>query len=90
MAVLVRNGVAASPWHLGDRQRLECVRLSKQELLQNFSGAYTTARTVSRSSIFELSMHCQRRLDTSWAHVSPPQAGGHRSQRAREEVGRYA
>ncbi|CAK9022700.1 unnamed protein product [Durusdinium trenchii] len=52
-AVLVRNGRAASPW------------LSKHDLLHNYSGAYTTARTVSRNSVFELSMHCQRLADTA-------------------------
>ncbi|CAJ1329282.1 unnamed protein product, partial [Effrenium voratum] len=52
-AVLVRNGRAGKPW------------LSKHELLHNYSGAYTTARTVKRSAVFELSMHCQRLVDTA-------------------------
>lgn len=52
MSVLVRNGKAANPW------------LTKHDLLHNYSGAYTTARTVSQSSIFEFSMHCQRLVDT--------------------------
>jgi len=51
-AVLVHNGKAAIPW------------LTKQDLLHKYAGAYTTARTVSRSSIFEFSMHCQRLVDT--------------------------
>lgn len=50
-AVLVRNGEAAAPW------------LSKQALLHDYHGAYTTARTVDKSSVFELGMHCQRLYD---------------------------
>ncbi|CAE8605599.1 unnamed protein product [Polarella glacialis] len=52
-AVLVRNGEASMPW------------LSKHSLLHDYPGAYTTARTVGRHSIFELSMHCQRLHDTA-------------------------
>jgi len=50
-AVLVRNGEASAPW------------LSKNSLLHDYHGAYTTARTVDKSSVFELGMHCQRLYD---------------------------
>lgn len=54
-SVLVRNGVAAAPW------------LSKDRLLQDYAGAYTTARTVDQQFIFELSMHCERLHRTALA-----------------------
>jgi len=57
-AVLVRNGEASAPW------------LSKHSLLHDYTGAYTTARTVGRSSVFELSMHCQRLYDTAFAVIT--------------------
>ncbi|CAE7296016.1 ilvE [Symbiodinium natans] len=59
MVVLVRNGEASPPW------------LTKQQLLNDYRGAYTTARTVGRKAIFELSMHCERLLDTAIAVLRP-------------------
>jgi len=51
----VRNGEAADPW------------IPKDRLLKDHHGAYTTARTVDRSGLFELSMHCTRLYDTASA-----------------------
>eukprot|EP00932_Pfiesteria_piscicida_P013520 SRR837773.25095.p1 GENE.SRR837773.25095~~SRR837773.25095.p1 ORF type:complete len:379 (+),score=107.34 SRR837773.25095:3-1139(+) len=65
--VLVRNGEVQEPG------------LSKDELLKRFGGAYTTARTVDQSSIFELAMHCSRLHDTAkavWSkQAADPQCG---------------
>jgi len=51
-------------------------KLSKDELLSRYHGAYTTARTVDRTGIFELEMHCQRLYDTGVAVFSRPPEGG--------------
>lgn len=53
--VLVQNGRADAPW------------IAKDRLLKDYSGAYTTARTVDGSAVFELSMHCARLHDTALA-----------------------
>lgn len=53
--VLVQNGNAGAPW------------IAKDRLLKDYSGAYTTARTVDGSAVFELSMHCARLHDTALA-----------------------
>jgi len=68
--VLVRNGEAAAPW------------LSKQELLKDFAGAYTTARTVDGTAVFELSIHCSRLHDTATAVWERELAGGEASKTA--------
>lgn len=39
--------------------------MSKEQLLKQHVGAYTTARTVDVNSVFELSMHCRRLHDTA-------------------------
>lgn len=53
--VMVLNGQATEP------------NMPKDQLLKEHRGAYTTARTVDQSSVFELSMHCQRLYDTAVA-----------------------
>jgi len=63
-SVLVRNGEAAAPW------------LGKQQLLNDFAGAYTTARTVDGTAVFELAMHCSRLHDTAAAVWERELAGG--------------
>ena len=54
-------------FHLGTLGNPRMLGLGSEtkELLHNYSGAYTTARTVKRSAVFELSMHCQRRWGTA-------------------------
>lgn len=49
---MVRNGEASHPW------------VSKEQLLKKHPGAYTTARTVDQTFVFELSMHCRRLCKT--------------------------
>lgn len=53
--VLVQNGRASAPW------------IPKDRLLKDYTGAYTTARTVDQTSIFELDMHCRRLHETATA-----------------------
>merc|ERR550534_1644574 len=67
-AVLVRNGKAAVPW------------IAKADLLKDYTGAYTTARTVDQSSVFEFAMHCRRLHETGTAVLAraaeePPREG---------------
>lgn len=61
--VLVRNGNAAERW------------IPKDRLLKEHCGAYTTARTVDRAGVFELSMHCTRLHDTASAILARTPAG---------------
>jgi branched-subunit amino acid aminotransferase/4-amino-4-deoxychorismate lyase len=68
-AVLVRNGHADTPW------------LSKEKLLKEHSGAYTTARTVDQRQIFQFSMHCSRLCNTEMAILQREATeDGHKSQ----------
>eukprot|EP00747_Dinoflagellata_sp_TGD_P219409 gnl/TRDRNA2_/TRDRNA2_91514_c0_seq4.p1 gnl/TRDRNA2_/TRDRNA2_91514_c0~~gnl/TRDRNA2_/TRDRNA2_91514_c0_seq4.p1 ORF type:complete len:354 (+),score=66.18 gnl/TRDRNA2_/TRDRNA2_91514_c0_seq4:130-1062(+) len=50
---MVRNGEASAPW------------MAKDRLLKEHRGAYTTARTVDQTLMFELSMHCTRLHETA-------------------------
>lgn len=71
-SVLVRNGVANEPW------------LDKKCLLTEFTGAYTTARTIEQKSIFELSMHCSRLATTATAVWSEEVSTNNNTQKALE------
>mmetsp|Transcript_108110 Transcript_108110/g.207792 ORF Transcript_108110/g.207792 Transcript_108110/m.207792 type:complete len:375 (-) Transcript_108110:73-1197(-) len=61
--VLVQNGKASAPW------------IEKGKLLKDYTGAYTTARTVDQTSIFELDMHCRRLHETATAILHRQLAG---------------
>jgi len=62
-AVLVRNGEAGL-----------ASKADKEKLLNEYRGAYTTARTVDRKAVFELSMHCSRLHQTASAILSREEA----------------
>jgi len=63
--------------------------LSKEQLLEKHKGAYTTARTVDGSKIFELSMHCSRLLGTASAILEKeaPSAAGEKARAFLHSVG---
>lgn len=67
----MRNGDASAPW------------LSKDRLLKEHPGAYTTARTVDQASVFELSMHCARLHDTALSILRRSDSSGGAAQTAR-------
>eukprot|EP00929_Paragymnodinium_shiwhaense_P107407 TRINITY_DN734_c0_g1_i1.p1 TRINITY_DN734_c0_g1~~TRINITY_DN734_c0_g1_i1.p1 ORF type:complete len:396 (-),score=66.66 TRINITY_DN734_c0_g1_i1:203-1390(-) len=46
--------------------------ISKEDLLDKHVGAYTTARTVDKTNVFELTMHCTRLYDTATAILERP------------------
>lgn len=61
--------------------------MTKDWLLKAFKGAYTTARTVDGSSIFELSMHCGRMHHTALAVLAGESESEREAQRFLQEQG---
>jgi len=72
--VFLRNGEPVLP------------KISKDELLTKYHGAYTTARTVDRHKIFELDMHCSRLFETGIAVLSNPVEDGAEGIRSKDSA----